>query len=181
MRGCGAGTREVRDQGRRCLLLPGDLAGQAFCREAVERTVAELGGLSILVSNAAYLNSKLELEQLTAEDWDRTFQTNVYASSCASACLLRAQGQARALNPLSAAAHQSVTPGDARGAPRGGGAPTPHPRCARPQPLHAPRIIEHRVRTEYTGGLKVDHLRPLTECPAGELAANHPDAADSGT
>ncbi|MEV8312460.1 SDR family NAD(P)-dependent oxidoreductase [Streptomyces flavidovirens] len=36
--------REVRDQGRRCLLLPGDLAGQAFCREAVERTVAELGG-----------------------------------------------------------------------------------------------------------------------------------------
>jgi hypothetical protein len=50
---------EVEEQGRRCLLLPGDLTDPAFCREAVERTAAELGGLNILVSNAAYLNSKL--------------------------------------------------------------------------------------------------------------------------
>lgn len=71
--------REVRDQGRRCLLLPGDLTDPAFCREAVERTVAGLGGLNVLVSNAAHLNSKLELEQLTAEDFDRAFKTNVCA------------------------------------------------------------------------------------------------------
>ncbi|MEU9270079.1 SDR family oxidoreductase [Streptomyces sp. NPDC048251] len=71
--------REVEEQGRRCLLLPGDLTDPAFCRGAVEQTVAELGALNILVSNAAYLNSKLELEQLTAEDFDRTFKTNVYA------------------------------------------------------------------------------------------------------
>ncbi|MEU8852739.1 SDR family NAD(P)-dependent oxidoreductase [Streptomyces sp. NPDC048564] len=71
--------REVAEQGRRCLLLPGDLKEPAFCRDAVERTVAELGGLNVLVSNAAYLNSKLELEQLTTEDFDRTFKTNVYA------------------------------------------------------------------------------------------------------
>ncbi|UUU19082.1 SDR family oxidoreductase [Streptomyces sp. DSM 40750] len=71
--------REVQQQGRHCLLLPGDVTDPAFCREAVERTVTELGGLNILVSNAAYLNSKLELEQLTAEDFDRTFKTNVYA------------------------------------------------------------------------------------------------------
>ncbi|MDX2602592.1 SDR family oxidoreductase [Streptomyces caniscabiei] len=70
---------EVEGEGRRCLLLPGDLKDPAFCREAVARTVAELGGLNILVSNAAYLNSKLELEQLTADDFDRTFKTNVYA------------------------------------------------------------------------------------------------------
>ncbi|MFE8992317.1 SDR family oxidoreductase [Streptomyces collinus] len=70
---------EVEEQGRRCLLLPGDLTDPEFCRAAVERTAAELGGLNILVSNAAYLNSKLELEQLTAEDFDLTFKTNVYA------------------------------------------------------------------------------------------------------
>ncbi|MGW2383254.1 SDR family oxidoreductase [Streptomyces sp. NPDC001658] len=71
--------REIREQGRRCLLLPGDLMDPVFCREAVERTVGELGALNILVNNAAYLNSKLELEQLNAEDFDRTFRTNVYA------------------------------------------------------------------------------------------------------
>ncbi|MEU0073557.1 SDR family oxidoreductase [Streptomyces sp. NPDC006332] len=70
---------EIEEQGRRCLLLPGDLTDPAFCRGVVDRTVAELGGVNVLVSNAAYLNSKLELEQLTAEDFDRTFKTNVYA------------------------------------------------------------------------------------------------------
>lgn len=71
--------RVVEEQGRRCLLLPGDLCDPEFCRDVVERTVRDLGGLNILVSNAAYLNSKLQLEQLTAEDWDRTFKTNAYA------------------------------------------------------------------------------------------------------
>ncbi|MFC6884526.1 MULTISPECIES: SDR family oxidoreductase [Actinomadura] len=71
--------RAVEEQGRRCLLLPGDLCDPGFCGEAVERTARELGGLNILVSNAAYLVSKTRLEQLTAEDWDRTFKTNAYA------------------------------------------------------------------------------------------------------
>ncbi|WP_093802139.1 SDR family oxidoreductase [Streptomyces sp. Wb2n-11] len=71
--------RVVEEHGRRCLLLAGDLCDPQFCRDVVEHTAGELGRLNILVSNAAYLNSKLELEQLTAEDWDRTFKTNVYA------------------------------------------------------------------------------------------------------
>ncbi|GHH87661.1 hypothetical protein GCM10018793_64420 [Streptomyces sulfonofaciens] len=71
--------REVEAVGRRCLLLPGDLCDPGFCSAVVERTVEEFGGLNILVSNAAYLNSKRELDQLTYEDWDRTFKTNVYA------------------------------------------------------------------------------------------------------
>lgn len=53
--------REVEDQGRRCRLRPGDLTDPEFCREAAERTAEELGGLNILVSNAAYLNSELEV------------------------------------------------------------------------------------------------------------------------
>lgn len=50
-----------------------------FCAETVRRTVEELSGLNILVSNAAYRNSQTELNQLTSEDFDRVFKTNVYA------------------------------------------------------------------------------------------------------
>jgi NAD(P)-dependent dehydrogenase (short-subunit alcohol dehydrogenase family) len=71
--------RAVEAQGRRCLLLPGDLMDEEFCKAVVEDTVREFGKLNILVSNAAYLNSKLDLSQLSSEDWDRTFKTNVYA------------------------------------------------------------------------------------------------------
>jgi NAD(P)-dependent dehydrogenase (short-subunit alcohol dehydrogenase family) len=69
----------VQAAGRKCLLLPGDLAEGAFCRETVERTVRELGGLNILVNNAAHLNSQTDLSQLRFEDWDRSFKVNVYA------------------------------------------------------------------------------------------------------
>lgn len=73
-------TRQAVDAtGRRCLLLPGDLTNPDFCRASVQRTVDELGALNILVHNAAYLNSKLDMTQLTAEDWDLTFKTNVYS------------------------------------------------------------------------------------------------------
>jgi NAD(P)-dependent dehydrogenase (short-subunit alcohol dehydrogenase family) len=71
--------RAVKAEGRRCLLLPGDLADASFCREVVEQTVRELGGLNILVNNAAHLNSQLDLSQLSFEDWDRSFKVNIYA------------------------------------------------------------------------------------------------------
>ncbi|WP_280456481.1 SDR family oxidoreductase [Nocardia carnea] len=71
--------RAVEAEGRSCLLLPGDLAEKAFCYDIVEQTVRELGGLNILVNNAAHLNSQLDLSQLSFEDWDRSFKVNVYA------------------------------------------------------------------------------------------------------
>ena len=71
--------RAVEGEGRRCLVIEGDLTDAAFCRDCVERTVAELGQLDILVSNAAYQNSKDQPEDITDEEWDRTFKTNVYA------------------------------------------------------------------------------------------------------
>ncbi|WP_280437028.1 SDR family oxidoreductase [Nocardia carnea] len=71
--------RAVEAEGRRCLLLPGDLAEASFCYDIVERTVRELGGLNILVNNAAHLNSQLDLSQLSFEDWDRSFKVNAYA------------------------------------------------------------------------------------------------------
>ncbi|MGP2436583.1 SDR family oxidoreductase [Streptomyces sp. JW3] len=69
----------VEKEGRTCLLLPGDLCDPDFCADAVRRTVAELGGLNVLVHNAAYLNSQNDLSDLTAEDFDRVFKTNVYS------------------------------------------------------------------------------------------------------
>lgn len=70
--------RAVEAEGHRCVLLPGDLTDAELCKQLVERTVQELGGLDILVSNAAHQNRK-QLEELEPEEFDRTFKTNVYA------------------------------------------------------------------------------------------------------
>jgi NAD(P)-dependent dehydrogenase (short-subunit alcohol dehydrogenase family) len=68
----------VEAEGRTCILIPGDLSDGRFCRQLVERAVEELGGLDILVSNAAHQNRK-QLDELSPEEFDRTFKTNVYA------------------------------------------------------------------------------------------------------
>jgi NAD(P)-dependent dehydrogenase (short-subunit alcohol dehydrogenase family) len=70
--------RAVEKEGRRCVLLPGDLADAAFCAKLVDDTVSALGGLDILVSNAAHQNRK-QLEDLTTEELERTFRVNVFA------------------------------------------------------------------------------------------------------
>jgi NAD(P)-dependent dehydrogenase (short-subunit alcohol dehydrogenase family) len=75
-----AETRQaVEAESRKCLVLEGDLTDPEFCRDAVEQTVAELGQLDILVSNAAHQNRKEQPEDVTDEEFDRTFKTNVYA------------------------------------------------------------------------------------------------------
>jgi NAD(P)-dependent dehydrogenase (short-subunit alcohol dehydrogenase family) len=73
-------TRDaVEAEGRRCLLMPGNLTDASFCKELVDRTVRELGKLDILVSNAAHQNRKDTLSDLTDEEMAETFETNVYA------------------------------------------------------------------------------------------------------
>jgi NAD(P)-dependent dehydrogenase (short-subunit alcohol dehydrogenase family) len=69
----------VEQEGRRSVLLPGDLSVEANCAEAVRRTVSELGGLDILVNNIAYQNPVESLADITTEQWDRTFKTNIYS------------------------------------------------------------------------------------------------------
>ena len=71
--------RHVQAAGRRCELLPGDLTDAAYCDALVEKTVATFGQLDILVSNAAHQNRKQTLEEITDEEFDRTFKINVYA------------------------------------------------------------------------------------------------------
>lgn len=68
----------VELEGRRCLLLPGDVQSAAFCSEAVERTVAEFGRLDVLVNNAAFQQHQETLGGLSDEQLERTFRTNIF-------------------------------------------------------------------------------------------------------
>lgn len=69
----------IEKHGGTCLLLPGDLTDRSFCAKLVEQTVRELGALDILVSNAAHQVRKDSLDQLTDEELEYTFDTNVFA------------------------------------------------------------------------------------------------------
>jgi NAD(P)-dependent dehydrogenase (short-subunit alcohol dehydrogenase family) len=72
-------TRQVVEAvGARALLIPGDVRKVEFCRKSIEETVAEFGKLDILVNNAAFQQHQDSLEDVTEEQWDRTFKTNIY-------------------------------------------------------------------------------------------------------
>ena len=68
----------VEKEGRRCLLIPGDVTDPEFCREAVEITVQHLGKLDVLVNNAAFQQHQESIDDLSDEQWDHTFRTNIY-------------------------------------------------------------------------------------------------------
>jgi NAD(P)-dependent dehydrogenase (short-subunit alcohol dehydrogenase family) len=72
-------ARLVEEAGRRVLTLPGDLADESHCQEVVRRTVEELGGLEVLVNNAAHQMAIGGLEDLSTEQLERTYRTNVFA------------------------------------------------------------------------------------------------------
>lgn len=69
----------IEAAGRRAVALPGDITDEAFSRELVTRAVKELGGLDILVNNAGKQVSQPSLSDITTEQLDLTFRTNVYA------------------------------------------------------------------------------------------------------
>ena len=70
--------RAVEAEGRRAILLPGDVSDSRYAEEAVHETVAQLGGLDILVNNAAYQEHQLSLLDITDEQLERTFRTNIF-------------------------------------------------------------------------------------------------------
>jgi NAD(P)-dependent dehydrogenase (short-subunit alcohol dehydrogenase family) len=69
----------IEAEGRRCVLLRGDLADASHCAEVVERTVAELGRLDVLVNNVAQQRPVDSPEEITDEQWTRTFEVNVHS------------------------------------------------------------------------------------------------------
>jgi len=72
-------ARLVEQSGRRAILVPGDICEEQHCITLVETTVKALGGLDILVNNAAYQMARESLQEVTAQEWERTFATNVTA------------------------------------------------------------------------------------------------------
>lgn len=72
-------ARVIEAEGRKALMLEGDLREQKFARAVVKKTVDQLGGLDILVNNAAFQKSRESVADVSEEQWDRTFKTNIYA------------------------------------------------------------------------------------------------------
>ncbi|WP_228845221.1 SDR family oxidoreductase [Phototrophicus methaneseepsis] len=70
--------KAVETEGHDALLIPGDVKDFEFCQQAVAQTVDKFGQLNILVNNAAYQNSVESVEELSLEQWDKTFKTNIY-------------------------------------------------------------------------------------------------------
>jgi NAD(P)-dependent dehydrogenase (short-subunit alcohol dehydrogenase family) len=69
----------IEEEGRRCITIPGDIGSEDFCKEIVDRTVRELGGLDILVNNAAEQHVQESVEDISAEQLERTFRTNIFS------------------------------------------------------------------------------------------------------
>jgi NAD(P)-dependent dehydrogenase (short-subunit alcohol dehydrogenase family) len=65
-------------EGRRCLLIPGDVRDSAFCDQAVQVTVDAFGWIDILVNNAAYQKHQSSIEDVSDEQFERTFETNIF-------------------------------------------------------------------------------------------------------
>src|SRR3954447_10195768 len=72
-------TRVVREAGRTALQLPGDLQDSGYCRRLVEQSARELGGVDILVNNAAYQMARDGLADISEDELERTFRINILA------------------------------------------------------------------------------------------------------
>jgi NAD(P)-dependent dehydrogenase (short-subunit alcohol dehydrogenase family) len=69
----------IEAEGRKAVLLPGDITDKAFCETLVHKAVVELGGLDILVNNAGKQTNQTDIGDITDEQFDRTLKTNLYA------------------------------------------------------------------------------------------------------
>ncbi len=69
----------VQEANRKALRLPGDIQNESHCRDLLKNTLDQFGRLDILVNNAAYQMTHQEIEEISAEEFERTFRTNVFA------------------------------------------------------------------------------------------------------
>jgi NAD(P)-dependent dehydrogenase (short-subunit alcohol dehydrogenase family) len=71
--------RYIQAAGRKAVLMPGDISNEEHCKKLVETAIREFGQLDIIVNNAAYQMQHKSLQEISAEEWEYTFRTNVHA------------------------------------------------------------------------------------------------------
>jgi NAD(P)-dependent dehydrogenase (short-subunit alcohol dehydrogenase family) len=71
--------RQVESSGRTAIVVPGDIQDPAHCRAIVKKALSELGGIDILVNNAAHQASFKDIGDISDEEWDLTFRVNIHA------------------------------------------------------------------------------------------------------
>jgi NAD(P)-dependent dehydrogenase (short-subunit alcohol dehydrogenase family) len=97
----------VEAEGRRAITVSGDLGEEAFCREAVERTISELEGLNVLVNHAGEQHEQQRFEDISADQLERTFRTNVFGYFHITKAALEHLGEGDAIvNTTSITAYQ---------------------------------------------------------------------------
>ena len=104
-------ARETRDiverEGVRCLAFRGDIGQEQFCREIVKKTVEAFGRLDIVVNNAAEQHYCESLEQISAEQLERTFRTNIFSYFFLAKAALKHLGEgSRIINSTSVTAYK---------------------------------------------------------------------------
>ncbi len=72
-------ARWVEEAGRKCALLAGDIQQPAHCRKVIDEAMAKLGGVDILVNNAAHQASFKDIQDISDEEWELTFRVNIHA------------------------------------------------------------------------------------------------------
>ena len=72
-------ARWVEEAGRKAVLVPGDIKDEAHCNAIIEQAVGAFGRLDILVNNAAMQRTHEDISEISAQEWDDTFRTNIYA------------------------------------------------------------------------------------------------------
>jgi NAD(P)-dependent dehydrogenase (short-subunit alcohol dehydrogenase family) len=100
-------VRWIESSGRRALPMAGDVQDEPHCRQLVDRTIQELGGLDILVNNAAFQMTHESIEEVSSEEWERTLRTNLSAMFyLCKAALPRMQQGGAIINTTSVQAYQ---------------------------------------------------------------------------
>lgn len=102
-------VRAVEEAGRKAVAVPGDVTDEALCIEIVEKAVEELGKIDVLVNNAAYQMVRGGIGDISSEEFDHTFKTNVYAMFyLCKAALPRMQPGSSIINTSSIQAYRPI-------------------------------------------------------------------------
>lgn len=97
----------VQAEGQKAVLIPGDIGDAKFCQQAIEQTVKELGQLDILVNNAAVQYPQEDITDITPEQLEKTFRTNIFAMFyLAKAAMPHLHGGACIINTTSITAYK---------------------------------------------------------------------------